>query len=95
MSTNTAAQPWQTSLAWSAFFRAAGLSICGLIAWLWLFSAYGPPWWAVSLAAVPSLAALAGVAWYLLQARTERRRLAALDLYAEQEQAKGTHPRRD
>jgi hypothetical protein len=41
-----------------------------------------------------ALAALVGVAWYLPRARTERRWRAALDRYAEQEQAKGTQPGR-
>jgi hypothetical protein len=88
MRTNAAAHPWRTSLAWSAVFRAAGLSIFGLIAWLWLFSAAGPAWRAVSLVAAQALAALAGVAWYLPRARAERQWRAALDQYGEQEQAK-------
>jgi hypothetical protein len=87
MRTNAAAHPWQTSLAWSAVFRAAGLSIFGLIAWLWLFSADGPAWGTVSLIAAQALAALAGIAWYLPRARAERRWRAALDQYGEQEQA--------
>jgi 4-amino-4-deoxy-L-arabinose transferase-like glycosyltransferase len=91
MRTNTAARPWRTSLAWSAVFRAAGLSIFGLIAWLWLFSADGPAWRAVSLVAAQALAALAGVAWYLPRARAERRWRAALDHYGEQEQALHDH----
>jgi hypothetical protein len=88
MKTNTAAHPWRASLAWSAVFRAAGLSIFGLIIWSWLFSADGPAWRVVSLVAVQALAALAGVAWYLPRARAEGRWRAALDRYAEQEQAK-------
>jgi hypothetical protein len=90
MKTNAAAHTWQTSLAWSAVIRAAGLSIVGFIVWLWLFSADGPARRAVSLVAVQALAALAGVAWYLPRARVERRWRAALDLYGEQEQAKWT-----
>jgi hypothetical protein len=93
MRTNTAAHPWQASLARSAVFRAAGLSIVGLVAWHWLFSADGPGWGAVSLVAVLALAVLAGVAWYLPRARAERRWRAALDRYAEQEQVKAG-PRR-
>jgi CBS-domain-containing membrane protein len=77
MRTNAAAHPWRTSPAWSAVFRAAGLSIFVLIAWLWLFSADGPAWRAVSLVAAQALAALAGVAWYLPRARAERRWRAA------------------
>jgi hypothetical protein len=88
MRTNAAADKWRTSLAWSAVFRAAGLSIFGLIVWLWLFSADGPPGSAGSLLAVQLLAALAGVAWYLPRARAERRWRAALDHYGEQELAK-------
>jgi hypothetical protein len=87
MKTNAAAHTWRTSLAWSAVFRAAGLSVFGLIIWFCLFSA-GPAWRAVSLVAAQALAALAGVAWYLPRARTERRWRAALDHYGEQEQAK-------
>jgi hypothetical protein len=40
------------------------------------------------LAAVLVLAALLGVTWYLFRARAGRRRLAAWDVYAEQELAK-------
>jgi hypothetical protein len=88
MRTNAATHEWRSSLARSAVFRAAGLSIIGLIAWLWLFSADGPAWGGVSLVAVQALAALAGVAWYLPRARAERRWRAALDHYGEQELAK-------
>jgi hypothetical protein len=95
MRTSAAAHAWRTSLAWSAVFRAAGLSIFGLIVWLALFWEDGPTWSAVSLVAVQALAVLAGIAWYLPRARAERRWRAALDLYAEQPQAKGAYPRRD
>ncbi len=71
MQTNAAAHKWRTSLAWSAVFRATGLSIFGLVVWRWLFSAEGPPSRAVSLVAVQALAALVGVAWYLPRARIE------------------------
>ena len=87
MRINIAAHKWRTSLAWSAVFRTAGLSILGLIVWLWLFPADGPAWRAFSLVAVQALAALVGVAWYLPRARAERRLRAALDEYREQEQA--------
>jgi hypothetical protein len=70
------------------------LSIIGFIGWLWLSAADGPTSKAVSLVAVQALAALVGVAWYLPRALAERRWRAALDHYAEQEQAKGTYPRR-
>jgi hypothetical protein len=86
MRTNVAAHQWWLSVAWSAF-RFAGLSTFGFIVWFWLFSAEGPVWRAVSLVAVQALAALAGVAWYLPRARAERRWRAALDHYAEQQQA--------
>jgi hypothetical protein len=88
MRTNAADRKWRTSLALSAVFRAAGLSIFGLIVWLGLFSADGLPWSAVSLVAVQALAALAGVAWYLPRARAKRRWQAALDHCGEQELAK-------
>jgi hypothetical protein len=73
MHTNAAAHKWWRSLGWSAVFRAVGLSIFRLVVWLWLFSADGPPWRAVSLVAVQALAALVGIGWYLPRARTERR----------------------
>ena len=44
MKTNAAAHTWRTYLAWSAVFRAAGLSIYGLIIWFWLFWADGLAW---------------------------------------------------
>lgn len=93
MRTNLAAQPWRTSLAWSAVNRAAGWSIFGIIAWFWLFSAAGPAWRAVSLVAVEVLAALAGVAWFLPRARAKRQWRAALDRYAERKQASKARPR--
>jgi hypothetical protein len=95
MSSNTAAHPWRTSLVRSALFRAAGGSIFGFIAWLGLFSADGPAWGAASLVAVLALAALGGAAWYLPRARAETRWRAALDRYAEEEQARETQPRKD
>ena len=88
MRTNAADHSRRTSLAWSAAFRAAGLSLFGLFAWLLLDAADGPAWRAVSLVAILALAALVGVAWYLPRARDEGRWRAALDRYADQEQAK-------
>jgi hypothetical protein len=88
MRTNAAAYKWRTSLAWSAVIRAAGWSILGLIAWLWLFPADGPVWRAVWLVEAQVLAGLAGVAWYLPRARAERRWRAALDHYGELQLAK-------
>ena len=90
MRVNATTHPWRTSLVRSAVFRAVGVSILGFIGWLWLSSADGPAGRAVSQSAVLALAALVGVAWYLPRARTERRWRAALDHYADQEQAKGT-----
>jgi hypothetical protein len=92
MKNNTAAKTWWTSLAWSATLRAGGLSIPGVIAWIWLFSADEPFWSAASLGAILALSALAGAAWYLPRARAERQWRAALDRYAELEQAKDPAP---
>jgi hypothetical protein len=71
------------------------VSVIGFIGWFWFSSADGPAWKAVSLVAVLALAALVGVAWYLPRARAERRWRAAVDRYADEEQAQGTYPRRD
>jgi hypothetical protein len=95
MMTNATAHPWRTSLAWSAVFRAAGLSLFGFIGWLWFFSAGHPAWKAITLIAVLALAAVAGLTWYLSRARADSRWRAALDRYAEQEQSKETHARRN
>ena len=94
MKTNETARSRRTSLAWSAVFRAVPLWIFGLIGWLWFASADDSEWKAVSLAAVLALAALVGITWYLSRARADRRWRAALDAYAEQEQAKRTNSRR-
>ena len=88
MKINAAADKWRTSLAWSAVFLAAGFSIFGLVGWLWLFSADGPTWRAVSLGAVLALAAVVGSTWYLSRAHADRRWRAALNRYAERELAK-------
>jgi hypothetical protein len=88
MRNKAAAHKWRMPLVGSAVLRAGGLSISGLIVWLPLFSADGPPWSAVSLVAVQALAALAGIAWYLPRVRAERRWRAALDHFGEQELAK-------
>jgi hypothetical protein len=84
MNAEATTHPWRTSPAWSAAFRAVGLSIVGFIGWLWFSSEDSS---AVSLIPVLALAALGGVAWYLPRASTERRWRAALDRYAEQQQA--------
>jgi membrane protein YdbS with pleckstrin-like domain len=70
------------------------LAIIGLGGWLWFSAADSPAWKAVALVAVLALAALVGVAWYLPRVRTEGRWRAAVDRYAEQEQAKAIYPRR-
>ena len=95
MRTNETARSRWTSPAWSAVFRTARLLIVGLIGWLWFVPASDPAWRAVSLAAVLALAALVGVTWYLSHVRADRRWRAALDAYAEKEQAKRIYSRRN
>jgi hypothetical protein len=95
MRTNASTHPGQMSLAWSAVSRAARLSIFGLIGWLWFLSADDSARKAVPLVAVLGLAALVGITWYASRARADRRWRAALDRYAQQELAKGTHSRRN
>ena len=90
MTTNEAARSRGMSLAWSAVFRAVRMLIFGLIGWLWFVSAADSAWRAVSLAAVLALAALVGITWYLSRARAKRRWRAAMDAYADREQAKRT-----
>ncbi len=85
----------RTSLAWSAVFRAGRFFIFGLIGWLCFFTAANSVWRAVSLAAILALAALIGLMWYLARVRAERRWWAALDAYADKEQAKRTTSRRN
>jgi hypothetical protein len=94
MMTNETARSRGMSLAWSAVFRAVRLLIFGLIGWVWLVSAADSAWRAVLLAAVLALAGLVGITWYLSSVR-ERRWRAALDVYAEKEQAKRTNSRRN
>lgn len=94
MTTNATAHSRRASLAWSAGARSARLLIFGLLGWLWFLSGDDSPWRAASLVAVLALAAVVGITWYLSRARADRRWRAALDRYAEQEQAKGTRPRR-
>ena len=95
MTNNETARSRGMSLLWSAVSRAVRLLIFGLIGWVWFASKAGSAWRAASLAAVLALAALAGITWYLSRARAERRWRAALDAYAEQEQAKRTYSRRN
>jgi hypothetical protein len=58
--------------------------------WLWFFSADDSAWNAISLVTALALAALVGITWFLSCARAERRWRAALDRYAEMEEAKRT-----
>jgi hypothetical protein len=94
MKTIEAARSRGMSLVWSAVFRAVRLLIFGLIGWLWFVSSDQLIGTAVSLGAVVGLAALVGITWYLSRSRAERRWRAALDVYAEKEQAKRTYSRR-
>jgi hypothetical protein len=80
------------ALAWPAAFAIAGLTIVGSAGWLWFFSAADSTWGAVPLVGV---VALAGITWCVSHARADRRWRAALDRYAEQEQAKRTYSWRD
>ncbi len=93
MMTSATARARRASLAWSAGPRVARLLISGLLGWLSLLSRDVWAWRTVSLVVVPVLATLVGVTWYLSRARAERRWRAALDRYAEQEEAKRTHLR--
>jgi hypothetical protein len=60
MRTNATAHPWRTSLAWSAVFRAVGLSIFGFLGCRWFVSADDSAWKADSLVAAVALAAVVG-----------------------------------
>jgi hypothetical protein len=95
--TNETARSRWTSLVWSAAFWAAGLLLAGSIGWLWFAllddSAWKASWKALPLVAALLLAACVGTAW--LRSRAGRRLRAALDAYAEQEEAKRTYSRRD
>ena len=95
MTTNGTVWSLRTVLAWSAVFRAVRLLIFGLIGWLLFVAAADSAWRAVSLAAALAIVALVGITWYLSRARAERRWRAALDAYAEKEQAKRTYSRRN
>jgi hypothetical protein len=91
MSTNATGHPWRKTLVWSAAFLAAGLSTLGFIGATGLFSAGDTAWNGASLVGVLALAAFAGLLRHAFRARADERRQAALDHYAEQELAKGTH----
>jgi hypothetical protein len=94
MRPNTTAHPWRMSLAWSAVSRAARASIFGLIGWFWFLSSDDSARRGVALVAVLGLAALVGITWYASRARADRRWRAALDRYAELQQAKKLHLQR-
>jgi hypothetical protein len=95
MTTSSIARSRDMSLAWSALFRAVGLSIFGLIGWLFFMAKADSAWRPGLLAAVLALALVMGITWYLSRARAERRWRAALDAYARQELAKRTYSRRN
>ncbi len=107
MTTNQTARSQEMSLAWSAVFRVVRLLIFGFIGWLWFMSASDSAWKSVSFVAVPVVATLIAIPWYLARVRVNRERRAALDIradrrwraaldrYAEQEQAKRTNSRRN
>ena len=82
-------------LARPAALGIAGLSVVGSIVWPWFFSADDVSRRVVSLVAVTVLAALLGLTWYVSLARADRRWRAALDRYAEQEEARRLHSRRN
>lgn len=94
MTTNATTRARQASLAWSAVRRASRLSIFGFIGWLGFLSSDDSAWRTVSLVAVLGLAALVAITWYASRARADRRWRAAVDQYARQDQAKGTHARK-
>src|SRR5207237_691779 len=94
MKTTAIADTRGTSLAWSAVCRAARLSIFGFVGWFCFLSADDSAWRAISLVGVLGLAVLVGITWYASGARADRRWRAALDRYAQQEQAIGAHSRR-
>jgi hypothetical protein len=76
------------TLVWSAVCWAAGLLTAGLIGWLWFVWADDSAEKAVPLAAILVLATLVGLTSQQSRAHARRRLRAALDAYAEQEEAK-------
>jgi high-affinity Fe2+/Pb2+ permease len=94
MKINTTAHGWRTCRSWSTACGASRASFFGLTGWLLFLSANASGWRAVSLVAVLALAVLAGIIWYAYRARADRRWRAALDRYAEQEEAKWTYSRK-
>jgi 4-amino-4-deoxy-L-arabinose transferase-like glycosyltransferase len=107
MTTNRIARSEEITLIWLAVSRAGRLMTFGTIGWLWFMSASDSAWRGVSFIAVPVVATLVAIPWYLARARANRERRAALDVradrrwraaldrYAEQEQAKRTNSRRN
>ena len=75
MRTNAVAHPWRTSPAWSAVFRAVGLSILGFIGWPWFVSADDSAWKADSL--VAAVAARRGRRRHVVPASRPRREAVA------------------
>jgi hypothetical protein len=88
MTTNEIARSQGISPVRSAVHRGVRLLIFGLIGWLGFVSAADFVWRAVSLAAILALAAIAGITWYLSNARGARQFNAALDAYAARETAR-------
>jgi hypothetical protein len=91
MAINMMMRPRRMSKAWSAVSWVARLSIFGLIGLLWVLSFDNWPGKPASLVGVLALAVLAGMTWYASRARADWRWRAALDRYAEQEEAKNTY----
>jgi hypothetical protein len=94
MKTNEAARSRRMSPVWPTVSWAAGLLIAGLIGWLWSVVADDYAAKAVLLVAILALAALIGITSQESRARARRELQAALDAYADQEQAKWTYSHR-
>jgi Tfp pilus assembly protein PilO len=95
MATNIMTRHRWMSKADPAVSRIARLSSFGLIGLLGLLSLDNWPRNPASLVGVLALAVLAGMTWYASRVRAEWRWRAALDRYAEQEEAKNTYSRRN
>ena len=95
MRTTKAGSSRWLSLAWPAALGVGGLSATGAAVLLWLVSADEAGRRVVTLAAVAALAALLGLTWYASRVLADRRQRAALDRYAEQEETKRIHLRRN
>jgi hypothetical protein len=90
---SVASSRWLTP-AGPADLGIAGLAGTGSGVLLWLLSADGSRT-AASLVAATALVAILGLVWHVSRARADRRWRAALDRYAEGEEAKMTHLRKD